>query len=130
MALLINQSPVRITRTASVDLSGSLNRFVVLTTTGQVALPGAAGALAVGVLDDLGPGGGVSGSNVSLTIFGPAKLEANAAFNQGVPLGVAATTGRARVGVTNDYDCALSLEAAGAQGDIVTVFIRANGRVP
>ena len=122
MATYITE-PERMTVQATVDLSGSLNRFV----TAGGALPAAAGGQALGVLDDFGPRGGVSGDTVTLVVAGGAKVEANAAIAVGAQIAVAATTGRARTAVTGDQVLGVALEAAGAQGDIISCRLDARG---
>jgi|694.fasta_scaffold02744_12 hypothetical protein len=122
--------PNRVTLTSGADLSGSLYRLVVLNTSNQVVLPGAAGADCIGVLDDLGPGNGASGSPVTVIIGGGAKLEANAAISVGADLVAGATTGRAATAATTGHRrIGKAYEAAGAQGDIISVIIDRDGAV-
>lgn len=126
MATYITPS-VRVVFTAGVDLSGSLYRLVTLNSSNQVVLPPAAGAATIGVLDDISAGGGASGTPVTVIVRGGAKLEANAAIAIGADVAVGATTGRARTATTSDRRIGVALEAAGAQGNIISVDIDRDG---
>jgi hypothetical protein len=127
---LYNTPPVRLPFTAGADLSGSRYRAVALNTSGLVVLPSAAGAAVIGILDDLGVGGGVSGSRVTVIVQGGARAEAHEAFNAGVDLVADATTGRVGGSATSGHRrIAVALEAAGAQGDIVSVHVDRDGAV-
>ena len=122
--------PVRVVFTAGADLSGSRFRAVALNSSNQVVLPSAAGAALIGILDDLGVGNGASGSRVSVIVSGGAKAEAHEAFNVGVDLVADATTGRVGGSATSGHRrIAVALEAAGAQGDIVSVHVDRDGAV-
>lgn len=122
--------PTRVVLTAGVDLSGSLYRLVVLNSSNQVVLPGAAGAACIGVLDDISAGNGAIGTPVSVIVYGGAKLEANAAIAVGADLVAGATTGRAAAAATTGHRrIAVAYEAAGAQGDIISVIVQRDGQV-
>lgn len=126
MAQYLNP-PVRMTFTSGADLSGSLYRLVVLNSSNQVVLPGAAGAATIGVLDDISAGNGASGTPVTVIVRGGAKLEANAAIAIGADVAVGATTGRARTATTGDRRIGVALETASAQGNIISVDIQRDG---
>lgn len=103
---------IDISRVADVDLSGSQYRVVIYSSTG-CALPGAAGAIGLGVLQNAPTAGQVA----RVRIFGGSKIEANGAFTAGDVLSVAATTGRVDTATSTHYPIARALTAAAAQGE-------------
>ncbi len=108
---------------AEVDLSSSQYCVVVLgTSDGQVKLPGAAGAKAVGVLQNTP----TAGNAARVRRFGASKIKANGAFTKGDTLSAAATTGKVDTSTTTHYPVGLAEEAATAADDLVNAFVNPN----
>ncbi len=108
-----------ISRVADVDLSGSQHRVVAFSATGA-ALPGAAGAIGLGVLQNADA---TAGRAARIRIFGASKIEANGAFSAGDVLSVAATTGCVDTAISTHYPVARALGPATVQGQKVDAIV-------
>ena len=108
---------------ASADLSASQYCAVVDNSSGKAALAGA-GLRADGILQDKPT---AADQACLVGIRGLSKAKAGAAFNAGVVLTPDAS-GKLVTAGTGDVPFATSREAAGADGDIVTVLV--NPQIP
>lgn len=113
---------------AGADLSVVTGgRFLTVDATGRAVLTAAAGRIDCALEADANPALDQAVSNM-----GPgavAKIEASAAIAAGAPVGSAAN-GQARTAVGGDFVAGVALNAAGAVGEVVSVFLSFPGRQP
>jgi len=83
----------------------------------KVKAPTAAGALAVGILQN----SPTDGLQAEVRVEGVCKAKAYTTFNSGVELQIADTTGRLTTASTEDYVVAIAEEASSATNAYVTV---------
>lgn len=116
--------------TANADLSASPYCFVTINSTaGTLGLPrvdlSAAAANADGVLQDKP---NAAGKTCTVSHGGLTKITASAAIAIGSKIGCAAN-GQARVAVTSDYIMGTAIEAATAQGQIISMLLIRGGKL-
>jgi hypothetical protein len=112
------------TFTASEDLSSSKNCVVVPSGSvsagkTKVGLPGAQGALPMGVLLNEP----ASAAQAEVRMLGLAKVKANSTFNAGVEVTIAATTGKIEAASSGDYVVGIAKKAAAEANQLVTVLL-------
>lgn len=110
---------------AAVDMSATNYRFVNISAADTVDLAGA-GEVSVGVVFNCPEAGDAA------SLYGPgdlAKVEASAAIAAGARVGVAAD-GKARTAASGDYVMGQAVSAAGADGEILSVFLMPLGIEP
>ncbi len=103
---------------AAADLTAAQHRFVSVDSNGAAALTGAAGRMDAVVENN-------PDIDQAASLMGPgsiAKVEASAAIAAGASVGSAAN-GQARTAVTNDFIAGVALNAVGASGELVSVFL-------
>lgn len=118
------ESQVLISLPAASDLSATPFRFVTVDSSGNIALS-AAVANAAGVLQDKPTALGQPGS---VAIGGVTKVTASAAIAAGAAVGCAAS-GKARTAAVGDYIQGITLEAAAADGNIISMLIKPGGKL-
>ena len=109
------------TYTANEDLSSSQNCVVspVAAASGKmkVGLPSGQGVLYAGVLLNAP----AADAQAEVRLLGEVKVKANAAFNCGVEVCVAASTGKIAAAAADDYVVGISKEAAAEANQLVTI---------
>jgi hypothetical protein len=108
---------------AAADFSAAQHRFVSIDSAGEAALAGAGGRI-----DAVLENNPVQG--VACTLNGPgsvAKVEASAAIAQGADVASAAD-GKAVTAAAGNYIAGKALNAVGASGEIVSVWLTLPGR--
>ena len=108
---------------ANEDLSSSQNVMVafVASSSGapKVGLPSGQGVFPAGaLLND-----SISGRIAQVRHLGVAKLKANAAFNNGIELTIAGTTGKVEAASAADFVIGIALQAANAADHLVKVLL-------
>jgi len=110
---------------AGADLTGSQNRFVSIDSTGRAVLTGA-GARVDGVVGNK-PN---TGEPVSMIGYGSvAKVEASAAIALGASVASAAN-GQAVTATLNAFIAGVCVSAAGAAGELCSVYLASHGQSP
>ena len=108
---------------ANEDLSSSQNVVVafVASSSGppKVGLPSGQGVFPSGVLLNEP----LSGEIAQVRHLGVAKVKANAAFNNGIELTIAGTTGKVEAAASADFVIGIALQAATAADHLVKVLL-------
>lgn len=107
------------TLVAAADLSTHQYKFVKLNTTGGVVLATTAGEKVIGVLQNKP----LAGQPCEIVHLGICSVLANAALANTGPIMTAATGKAATAATTGSTIVGHLLEAAGADGDVVSAFI-------
>lgn len=110
---------------AGADLSSYQYCAVYTSGANTVSLAATAGMNATGILQDEPA---ASGRAAKVGIFGRTKAKAGAAISAGADVAVQVTTGRVVTAVTGDYVLGTALEAATANGDIISVLLKDSGK--
>jgi len=112
-----------ITLEAGQDLSAKQYYFIAHASDGQIDPVGTLGANADGVLQNAPS---VAGQPATVGIFGVSKVVANAAITRGAQVS-SASNGKATTALTTHRVLGIALEAAAADGDIISVLLKVNG---
>lgn len=112
--------------TASADLSAYQFRFVKVNGSGQVELNTTAGGICDGVLQDK-PTAQTHSATVAFS--GVSKVVASTSINAGALI-ASTTVGKAVTATTGQTVLGRALEAAGADGDLISVLLNTNGVAP
>lgn len=113
------------TQVAATDLTASRHRFVVLNTTGKVALAGTAGVKALGVLQSPA----AAGEAAEVMIDGVTKVIAGAAIANTGPI-TTDNQGRAITAATGNTVNGIALQTAAAAGEVIAVLLGYGGVTP
>lgn len=111
-----------ITREAAGDLSADQFTFMAAQSDGEVDQVGSAGATAIGVLQNKPA---AVGREAEVGVRGVTKVRAGASFAAGVKIQSDAA-GLAILAASGDEVLGVSLEAAGASGEIVEMLLGSN----
>jgi hypothetical protein len=107
---------------AGADLSAAANQFKIVkidtAAADQVILAAASTTVNIGILENKPK----SGEAAEVTVQGRAKAQAGAAIASGGLELAADATGRLQAAVSTGFVTAISLQAAGAAGDIIEVL--------
>lgn len=109
---------------AAADLTAAQHRFVTIDSNGKAGLTGAAGRIDAVVENN-------PNTDEPASLMGPgsvAKVEASAAIALGANVSSAAN-GQARTAVQFDFIAGVCVEAAGASGDLCSVWMTHPGTV-
>ena len=111
---------------ASGDLSTHQFKFMVVNSSGQIALNTTAGGVVDGVLQDKPT---AAGHAATVAFSGVSKVVASAAITQGALISSTAT-GKAVTATTGEAVKGRALESAGADGDLIAVLLDTTGVAP
>lgn len=107
---------------ASADLSAAQFKFVVLDSSGDIAVVAGAGADAIGILVDKPDAAGVHGR---VDTFGSTKVLAGAAITAGDKI-QSGSDGRALTAASGDHAVGYAKESAAAAGEVINVYLKSN----
>jgi hypothetical protein len=116
---MATQKPITHTFKAGGDLSAKQYHFVKMSADQTVVACTAVTDKAIGILQN---DPDAAGEDAVVAIAGTSKLYAGAAYSFGINLGPKAD-GRGQTAVSTQFTRAISVEAAGADGDIVEVLL-------
>ena len=110
---------------AGVDLTSYIHRFVSMSSDQQIDPTAANGAGYLGILEDVdyASTGGAAGDECRVLTMGVGVLEMSEACNPGAFLSSAGASGKGAVIASGERRLAIALEAAGADGDLISVLI-------
>ena len=127
MAIFVEQSKginiLELSFDANVDLSSSqwcaVSPVAQSSGRAKVGLPSGQGVYAWGILQNTP----AADERADVRVHGKTKAKANAAFNAGVELTPAGTTGKLEAASSGDYVVAHSIQAASAANALVDVLV-------
>jgi hypothetical protein len=119
----------RITRVAAADLSARQFTFVIIDANGQVAAPGAAAAMVIGILQNK-PTAGQAADVALISGGGVSKLVGDGTIAAGERVGVLSATGKGRQAATSDYVCGVALTTSAVDGGIIEILLGAQALEP